>query len=71
MKPSTRWAQENSPVCCQATVREAFEAGARAFAENMPNQEFCAREFSDPYLTKITTPMEYCEEFIKGDFYDK
>jgi hypothetical protein len=65
MTPARRWAQAHAPASCQATAVAAFEAGARAFAEMLPNTEICADALTPPHYPRMTTVMEFMEEFLK------
>jgi hypothetical protein len=64
MTPSRRWAALHAPAGCQATAAWAFAAGARAFAEMMPNTEICVDALDPPYYPRMTTVMEFLDEFL-------
>jgi hypothetical protein len=67
MTPARRWAVEHAPATCLATAERAFEAGARAFAEALPNTEICVDALTPPYHPRMTTVMVFAEEFLREE----
>jgi hypothetical protein len=70
MTPARRWAVAHAPATCQATAVKAFEAGARAFAEMLPNEEICVDALTPPYYPRMTTVMAFANEFLKEEPHD-